>query len=113
TPVTFPSQLLVRSTPLRRLRARVPQEDQLAEFKNDRTPHPWLNRKRAAAIGFGVGATLALSPFVWAENPPIADSPSKVSPAVPQTLTSPVALIQQQSFAPLVRKVSPAVVNKY
>ena len=83
----------------------------MAELETDRTGHPWLNRKRAAAIGFGLGATLALSPFVWAENPPIADSPSRVSPAVPQTLTSPVALIQQQSFAPLVKKVSPAVVN--
>jgi serine protease Do len=83
----------------------------LAEFKNNCTPHPWLNRKRAAAIGFGLGATLALSPFVWAENPPIADSPLTVAPAVPQTLTSPVALMQQQSFAPLVKQVSPAVVN--
>ena len=73
--------------------------------------HPWLNRKRAAAIGFGLGATLALSPLVWAENPSIADNPSSVSPGVPQTMTSPVALIQQQSFAPLVKKVSPAVVN--
>src|SRR6516164_7333202 len=73
--------------------------------------HRWLNRKCAAAIGLGLGATLALSPFVWAENPPIADSPSKVSSAVPQTSTSPVALMQQQSFAPLVKKVSPAVVN--
>ena len=73
--------------------------------------HPWLNRKRAAAIGFGLGATLALSPFVWAENPPITGNSAEVSPAVPQTLTSPVALIQQQSFAPLVKKVSPAVVN--
>jgi serine protease Do len=54
---------------------------------------------------------LALSPFVWAENPPLADSASKISPAAPQTLTSPAALIQQQSFAPLVKKVSPAVVN--
>ncbi|HKM71633.1 MAG TPA: DegQ family serine endoprotease [Stellaceae bacterium] len=83
----------------------------MAEFKNDRTPHPWLNRKRAAALGFGLGATLALSPFVWAENPPISDNPSQAAPAVPQTMTSPVALIQQQSFAPLVKKVSPAVVN--
>jgi len=73
--------------------------------------HPWLNRKRAAAIGLGLGATLALSPFVWAENPPIEGNPAKVSPTTPQTLTSPVALIQQQSFAPLVRSVSPAVVN--
>jgi serine protease Do len=83
----------------------------LAVSKNSYTPHPWLNRKRAAAIGFGLGATLALSPFVWAENPPITDNPSKVTPAVPQTMTSQVALIQQQSFAPLVKKVSPAVVN--
>jgi serine protease Do len=83
----------------------------LAVFKNSCSRHPWLNRKRAAAIGFGLGATLALSPFVWAENPPVTDNPSKVTPAVPQTLTSPVALIQQQSFAPLVKKVSPAVVN--
>jgi len=83
----------------------------LAEFKSNCTPNPWLTRKRAAAIGFGLGATLALSPFVWAENPPITDSPSKVLSAAPQTMTSPVALIQQQSFAPLVKKVSPAVVN--
>jgi serine protease Do len=83
----------------------------LVELKNNCGPRPWLNRKRAATIGFGLGATLALSPLVWAENPPIADSPSTISPAVPQTLTSPVALIQQQSFAPLVKKVLPAVVN--
>jgi len=83
----------------------------LAEFKSNCTPNPWLTRKRAAAIGFGLGATLALSPFVRAENPPITDSPSKVLSAAPQTMTSPVALIQQQSFAPLVKKVSPAVVN--
>jgi serine protease Do len=83
----------------------------LVELENNSTPHPWLNRKRAAAIGIGLGATLALSPFVWAENSPIADSPSKVLPALPETVTSPVALIQQQSFAPLVKKVSPAVVN--
>ena len=83
----------------------------MAVFKDSDTPHPWLNRKRAAAIGFGLGATLALSPFVWAENPPITDNPLKVTPASSQTMTSPVALIQQQSFAPLVKKVSPAVVN--
>ena len=83
----------------------------MAELKDDHARHPWLNRKRAAALGFGLGATLALSPFVWAENPPIADSPAQSTPAAPQTMTSPVALIQQQSFAPLVKKVSPAVVN--
>jgi serine protease Do len=83
----------------------------LAVFEKYSDPDPWLNRKRAAAIGFGLGATLALSPFVWAENPPVIDNPAKVSPAAPETMTSPVALIQQQSFAPLVKKVSPAVVN--
>jgi len=80
-------------------------------YKSSVTSHRWLNRKCAAALGLGLGATLALSPFVWAENPPLADGAPKVSPAVPETLTSPVALIQQQSFAPLVKKVSPAVVN--
>jgi serine protease Do len=64
-----------------------------------------LTRGRAAAAAFGLGATLALTPMVWAENPTVA------SPAAPQTMTSPVALIQQQSFAPLVKKVLPAVVN--
>jgi serine protease Do len=82
----------------------------LAEFENDCAPYPWLNRKRAAALGFGLGTTLALAPFVWAENPPIPNNPAPAS-AVSETMTSPVALIQQQSFAPLVKKVSPAVVN--
>jgi serine protease Do len=62
-----------------------------------------INRSRAAAIGLGV-ATLALSPMVWAQD---------ATPAVPaaRTMTAPAALIQQQSFAPLVKKVLPAVVN--
>ena len=33
---------------------------------------PWFKKTRAAAIGFGLGATLALSPLVWAQNPPAA-----------------------------------------
>jgi serine protease Do len=70
-----------------------------------KTRLPRLTRGRAAAAAFGLGATLALTPMVWAENPTVA------SPAAPQTMTSPVALIQQQSFAPLVKKVLPAVVN--
>src|SRR5271167_576103 len=64
-----------------------------------------LTRGRAAAVAFGLGATLAMTPMVWAENP------TQAPPARPQTMTSPVALIQQQSFAPLVKKVLPAVVN--
>jgi serine protease Do len=62
-----------------------------------------VGRCRAAAIGLGA-ATLALSPMAWGQS---------AAPAVPaaQTMTSPAALIQQQSFAPLVKKVLPAVVN--
>ncbi len=83
----------------------------MAEINNDPTRHAWLNRKRVAALGFGLGATLALSPLVWAENPAITSDPAQAASATPQTMTSPVALIQQQSFAPLVKKVLPAVVN--
>ncbi len=69
-----------------------------------KTRLPRLTRGRAAAAAFGLGATLALSPMCWAENPTQSAPPA-------QTMTSPVALIQQQSFAPLVKKVLPAVVN--
>ena len=75
----------------------------MADLSKTRLPR--LTRGRAAAAAFGLGATLALTPMVWAENPTTG------SPAAPQTMTSPVALIQQQSFAPLVKKVLPAVVN--
>jgi len=83
----------------------------MREFENERAGSPWLNRRRSAAIGFGLGATLALSPFVWAENPPAAGSPPQATQTTPQTMTSPIALVQHQSLAPLVKKVSPAVVN--
>ena len=73
----------------------------MPNFSADKIHLPKLTRSRAAALGLGVGATLALSPMVWAENP---------APAT-QTMTSSAALIQQQSFAPLVKKVLPAVVN--
>jgi serine protease Do len=66
---------------------------------------PRRGRGAAAAAVIGLGATLALSPMVRAENPGPATA------AAPGTMTSPAALIQQQSFAPLVKKVLPAVVN--
>ena len=66
-------------------------------------------RSRATALGFGLGATLALSPLVWAEN--FGNTPPQAGATAPGTMTSSAALIQQQSFAPLVKKVSPAVVN--
>ena len=61
----------------------------------------WFKKTRAAALGFGLGATLALSSLVWAQNPPA--STEAVSPAT--------GLLPQQSFAPLVKRVLPAVVN--
>ena len=66
-------------------------------------------RRRATALGFGLGATLALSPLVWAEN--FGNTAPQAGATAPETMTSSAALIQQQSFAPLVKKVSPAVVN--
>jgi serine protease Do len=62
---------------------------------------PRFKKTRAAALGFGLGATLALSPLVWAQNPPASsDAPPPVA-----------GLMPQQSFAPLVKRVLPAVVN--
>jgi serine protease Do len=75
----------------------------LVEIRENNGRRPWLRNSRAAALGFGLGATLALSPLVWAENP--------VGNTGGETMTSPMALMQHQSFAPLVKKVSPAVVN--
>ncbi len=65
---------------------------------------PWFKKTRAAALGFGLGATLALSPLVWAQNPPASDAAAPASPPV-------AGLLPQQSFAPLVKRVLPAVVN--
>jgi serine protease Do len=65
---------------------------------------PRLKKTRAAVLGFGLGATLALSPLVWAQAPPAAVEPAPASP--PAT-----GLLPQQSFAPLVKRVLPAVVN--
>ena len=80
------------------------------EDREDNGRRPWLRKSRAAAVGFGLGATLALSPLVWAENLAGTNNtpPGK---AAAETMTSPIALIQHESFAPLVKKVSPAVVN--
>jgi serine protease Do len=64
---------------------------------------PRFKKARAAALGFGFGATLALSPLVWAQNSP---APGETPPAPPVA-----GLLPQQSFAPLVKRVLPAVVN--
>jgi serine protease Do len=76
----------------------------MTQSSSDQSRRRKLTRGRAAALGFGLGATLALTPLVWAESGPGAGG-------APPTMTAPVALIQQQSFAPLVKKVLPAVVN--
>src|SRR5438046_9640498 len=62
---------------------------------------PWLKKARVAVLGFGLGATLAMSPLVWAQTPPADNSASAA-----QTLAVP-----QQSFAPLAKEVLPAVVT--
>jgi serine protease Do len=61
----------------------------------------WSNRRRAAVAGIGLGAVLAVSPLVWAETPPAGGTPPP----------APAATVPQQSFAPLVKQVLPAVVN--
>jgi len=68
-------------------------------------PHcqPWFRKTRLAALGFGLGAMLALSPLVWAETAPAVE-PAPASPPA-------AGLLPQQSFAPLVKRVLPAVVN--
>ncbi len=81
------------------------------EVREDNRRQPWLRKSRAAVLGFGLGATLALSPLVWAENPTGTNNTPPVGNAAAETMTSPIALMQHQSFAPLVKKVSPAVVN--
>src|SRR5437763_134819 len=73
----------------------------MTDFPAGAPRRPWFKKSRAAALSFGLGATLALSPLVWAQNPP---APSE--PAPPAT-----GLLPQQSFAPLVKRVLPAVVN--
>jgi len=67
----------------------------------------WLRSRRAAFAGIGLGAAVALSPLVvpslWAQDTP-ANSNSTAIPA-------PATMLPQQSFAPLVKRVLPAVVN--
>ena len=68
---------------------------------------PRFGKTRAAAVGFGLGATLALSPLVWAQNTP-QNAPA---PNAPPPLSHGAPVLPQQSFAPLVKRVLPAVVN--
>jgi serine protease Do len=83
----------------------------LAEIRDNHAGRPWLGNRRVAALSLGLGASLALAPLVWAEAPSVGAEQAQVGSTPPTTMTSPSALIQQQSFAPLVKKVLPAVVN--
>ena len=66
----------------------------------------WPKKIRAAGVGFGLGAALALSPLALAQSPPAANAPPLNTPP---PITGPA--MPQQSFAPLVKRVLPAVVN--
>jgi serine protease Do len=74
----------------------------MTEFPAGSLRQPWFKKTRAATLGFGLGATLALSPLVWAQTPPASGEPAPPPAA---------GLLPQQSFAPLVKRVLPAVVN--
>jgi serine protease Do len=65
------------------------------------------NRRRAALASIGLGTVLALCPQVWAQTPPAGTGTNSPAPAVP----APGVILQQESFAPLVKRVLPAVVN--
>jgi len=67
------------------------------------TRQPRFSKARAATLGFGLGAALAVSPLVWAQNAPAGRDQGPLSAGAP--------LLSQQSFAPLVKRVLPAVVN--
>ena len=75
----------------------------MTQLPADSRRRPSFKKARAAALGFALGATLALPPLVWAQSPPASVEPA---PA-----TSPAAMLPTQSFAPLVKRVLPAVVN--
>jgi serine protease Do len=79
----------------------------MTEHSVDSSRQSRLGKTRAAALGFGLGTTLALSPFAWAQNAPQnAPQPDATPP-----LSHGAPVLPQQSFAPLVRQVLPGVVN--
>jgi serine protease Do len=68
-----------------------------------------FGKTRAGVVGFGLGATLALSPLVWAQT---QTGPGNAAvPNAPPPLSQGAPVLPQQSFAPLVKRVLPAVVN--
>ncbi|HYM71334.1 MAG TPA: DegQ family serine endoprotease [Stellaceae bacterium] len=71
----------------------------------------WLHsrqHRRAALAGIGLSAALALSPLALSPLAWAADAPATgTGTAIP----APTTMLPQQSFAPLVKRVLPAVVN--
>src|SRR5215471_15453470 len=66
----------------------------------DQIRRTWLKKTSATVLATGIGATLVLSGLVWAQDRAVTASVPEQSAVVPQ-----------QSFAPLVKKILPAVVN--
>jgi serine protease Do len=81
------------------------QENDMTQFDFDKNRRPWWKGRRGVALAAGLGATLALSPLVWAET---TAAPGAAT-GTPTPIPTPT--IPQQSFAPLVKRVLPAVVN--
>ena len=76
----------------------------MTQFPADPIRPPRFKKTRAAALGFGLGATLALSPLVWAQNPPANNSTTPT--------TTPSVAIPQQSFAPLVNRLRSTAISR-
>src|SRR5258708_8608455 len=74
----------------------------MTKVEPGRSSRPGWTRTRAAGLGLGRGAALAVPPRVGAQTSPSnpASPPLAAMPAMPQ-----------QIFSPLVKRVSPAVVN--
>jgi serine protease Do len=65
-------------------------------------------QRRTALAGVGVASVLALSAHVWAQS---SDAPAATANTGTPAVAPPSVMLQQESFAPLVKKVLPAVVN--
>jgi len=73
----------------------------MTERDLDRRRRPWWKGGRGVALAAGLCAAVALSPLVWAPTTTAsADTPAATEAQLPP-----------QSFAPLVKKVLPSVVN--
>src|SRR5581483_9641853 len=86
------------------------QENGMTNSDFDQGHRPWWKGRRGVALAAGLGATLALSPLVWAETT-AAPASTSMGTSAGTAAPIPTPAIPQQSFAPLVKRVLPAVVN--